>query len=113
MKTKIAEKEIYENYSKDRVLVFGYCDIYNIERVIEDYAQVYYNAGVYGWNFNAYCLKDFALITGYRFKRNGSNDEKTKNKILELEKYIKDNKNYNNYKEIAEYTMNVLNNLFK
>lgn len=113
MKTKIAEKKIYENYPKDRVLIFGYCEIQNIERVLETCTRIYYNSGVYGWNFNAFCLKDLALITGYRVKRNESNDEKTKNRILELEKYLKENLKYYNFKEMTNYTLDVLNNLFK
>lgn len=113
MKKQIAEKKIYNDYSKDRIFVFAYCDIYYIEKVLEECTQVYYNAGLFGWNFNAYYLKDLALITGYRFVRKKDNNIEIENKILELEQYLKNNYKYDNRKEMINYTMDVLNNLFK
>ena len=43
----------------------GYCDLQYIMRG-ED--PVYYNCGVYGWNYDAYCdyKRNIAITTGYR-----------------------------------------------
>ena len=43
----------------------GYCDLQYIMRGEE---PVYYNCGVYGWNYDVYCdyKRDVAITTGYR-----------------------------------------------
>ena len=43
----------------------GYCDLQYIMRGEE---PVYYNCGVYGWNYDAYCdyKRNIAITTGYR-----------------------------------------------
>lgn len=43
----------------------GYCDLQYIMRGEE---PVYYNCGVYGWNWDCYCdyKRDIAITTGYR-----------------------------------------------
>lgn len=43
----------------------GYCDLQYIMRYEE---PVYYNCGVYGWNYDVYCdyKRNVAITTGYR-----------------------------------------------
>ena len=43
----------------------GYCDLQYIMRGEE---PVYYNCGVYGWNYDAYCdyKRNIVITTGYR-----------------------------------------------
>ena len=43
----------------------GYCDLQYIMRGEE---PVYYNCGVYGWNYDVYCdyKRNIAITTGYR-----------------------------------------------
>ena len=43
----------------------GYCDLQYIMRGDE---PMYYNCGIYGWNYDVYCdyRRDIAITTGYR-----------------------------------------------
>lgn len=63
MKTKTTKKAIYNNYSKERVFSFGYCDIYYIGRLFNN---MLYTCGVYGWNADILQFDNFILCTGYR-----------------------------------------------
>lgn len=62
MKRKTTNKYINSNYKK--VFRSGYCDLYPI--VVSD--PVYYNCGLYGWNYDAYVnyKYDICITTGYR-----------------------------------------------
>ena len=65
MKTRITRKEIKQLYN--HVFKCGYCDLQNICYGLD---ARYYNAGVYGWNFDAYVIysdsESVAITTGYR-----------------------------------------------
>ena len=63
MKIKTSRKHIHQVWGK--VFYCGYCDLQYIMRGEE---PMYYNAGVYGWNFDVYCdyKRDIAITTGYR-----------------------------------------------
>ena len=61
MKKETTRKAIEERYG--RVFKCGYCDIQNIF-CLEN--PEFYNAGVYGWNFDVYTEKNIAICTGYR-----------------------------------------------
>lgn len=43
----------------------GYCDL---QYIMKGEDPVYYNCGVYGWNYDAYCdyKRNIAITTGYR-----------------------------------------------
>jgi hypothetical protein len=62
-KIKTTRKEINNRFSK--VFYCGYCDL---QRICSRDDIVYYNAGVYGWNFDVYVdyKNDIAITTGYR-----------------------------------------------
>lgn len=62
-KTHITRKALNQNFRK--VFSCGYCDL---QRIMEGKEATYYNAGVYGWNFDAYIdyANDIAITTGYR-----------------------------------------------
>lgn len=62
-KIKTTRKEINNRFSK--VFYCGYCDLQNICSRDD---IVYYNSGVYGWNFDVYVdyKNDIAITTGYR-----------------------------------------------
>lgn len=60
MKTRVIRKDIIDNY--DYVLnLSGAC--INLLRYEN---PVYYNAGKYGWNWDAYYINGVILISGYR-----------------------------------------------
>lgn len=63
MKTKTTKKAVYQNYSKERVFSFGYCDIYYIGKLFD---SMLYTCGVYGWNADILLFRNFCLCTGYR-----------------------------------------------
>jgi hypothetical protein len=62
---KIKTTNKYINQVWGNVYRCGYCDLQYIMRG-ED--PVYYNCGVYGWNYDAYCdyKRNIAITTGYR-----------------------------------------------
>lgn len=63
MKMKVTNKLLKNNYFK--MYVVGYCDLQHIMNGIE---PRFYNAGVYGWNFDVYESPDGRAVisTGYR-----------------------------------------------
>lgn len=60
MKTRVIRKDIIDNYA--HVLNLGGACI-NLLRYEN---PVYYNAGKYGWNWDAYYINGVILIAGYR-----------------------------------------------
>lgn len=63
MKTKATRKSI--NYVWKNVYRAGYCDL---QYIMHGKEPMYYNSGVYGWNWDAYvdAKTDTAITTGYR-----------------------------------------------
>lgn len=61
MKLKATRKSIVE--TSTRVVSAGYCDLQNL---LINHSPIAYNAGVYGWNFDAYEIDDLTICTGYR-----------------------------------------------
>lgn len=59
-KCKVTGKWLKENYS---CVSLGYCDI---QWLLHYESPLYYNSGLYGWNYDAYIIGDYALCTGYR-----------------------------------------------
>ena len=64
MKIKTTNKYIKAMYRN--VFSCGYCDLQEITRGIDE--PIYYNCGVYGWNYDGYVdyRTDTAITTGYR-----------------------------------------------
>lgn len=60
MKTKITKKDAY---GWNGTLQVGYCDLYYLLHYTNAYG---YNCGVYGWNFDHYCINGIGINTGYR-----------------------------------------------
>lgn len=61
MKVKTTRREVQERFI---VYSAGYCDL---QYLLCDKDAIFYNAGVYGWNWDGYLLDDNILIvTGYR-----------------------------------------------
>lgn len=62
-KIKTTRKEINNMFSN--VFYCGYCDL---QHIISKSEAVYYNCGVYGWNFDVFIdyPTDTAITTGYR-----------------------------------------------
>ena len=63
MKIKVSNTMLKNNYFC--MFRAGYCDLHNIMQGVE---PDFYNAGVYGWNFDAYESPDGVAVisTGYR-----------------------------------------------
>ena len=62
MKCKVTSREIRANYG-DRIVKLGYCEA---QTLLRDVAPFAYNAGVYGWNYDAYDIGGLCIVTGYR-----------------------------------------------
>ena len=61
MKKKITRQFINSFFSN--VIKVGYCDLH----YLLSYEQAFgYNAGVFGWNWDAYNLYGVIIVTGYR-----------------------------------------------
>lgn len=77
-KMKITNKQVKENYKN--IISVGYCDLYYL---LQGLNARYYNAGVYGWNYDGFEINlNTLIITGYRpIKGNIKTDHKT------IEKY--------------------------
>lgn len=60
MKTKATRKFMKTYY---RTFSAGYCDL---QYIMNGQNAHYYNAGVYGWNWDAYTNGMLAVTTGYR-----------------------------------------------
>lgn len=41
----------------------GYCDL---QYLLKYQSRDYYTSGIYGWNFDVYTFRDYAITTGYR-----------------------------------------------
>lgn len=62
MKIKITRKEIKEGFRK--VYCCGYCDL---KPLFTSSDATFYNAGVYGWNYDGVMIdNDTIILTGYR-----------------------------------------------
>ena len=62
MKLKTTSKMLKENYNN--IICIGYCDAWYLLKGLE---PIYYNCGVYGWNYDGYHINNNVLITtGYR-----------------------------------------------
>lgn len=61
MKNKTTRRFLANNYNCRAV---GYCDLWHLFRDFD--GATYYTAGVYGWNFDAFCYGDKCITTGYR-----------------------------------------------
>lgn len=61
MNLKITHKDLKRNFST--IVSCPYADLNEVLSVKDKFG---YNAGVYGWNFNAYDFGGTCLITGYR-----------------------------------------------
>ena len=62
MKCKVTSKELRANYGPNIVRI-GYCDAQHLLRGVKPFG---YNAGTYGWNYDAYDMGGLCLVTGYR-----------------------------------------------
>ena len=61
MKIKVTKREVKERF---KVYSAGYCDL---QYLLNGKYAIFYNDGVYGWNWDGYLLDDNTLIvTGYR-----------------------------------------------
>lgn len=65
MKTRITRNELKKNF--DLIIKVPYC---KLQYVLEEQEAVYYNNGVYGWNYDVYSFNfgsyKVAICTGYR-----------------------------------------------
>jgi hypothetical protein len=84
-KIKTTNKYIKAVWGK--VFRAGYCDLQYIMKY-ED--PVYYNCGVYGWNYDAYCdyKKNIVITTGYRNMTGQRIPDKLIEKYTEIAKEI-------------------------
>ena len=72
-KIQTTRKYLKENYICCGI---GYCDA---SYLLYYYSATFYNAGVYGWNFDAFVFGDYVITTGYR---NLIHDIPVDNKLL-------------------------------
>ena len=61
MKIKVTRNQLKNHYAN--IISIPYCELQNLLSY-ED--ATFYNAGVYGWNYDAYPVNENCIITGYR-----------------------------------------------
>lgn len=61
MKTKITSKELKRRF--DKIISIGYC---SAQKLLRNHSPIWYNCGVYGWNYDAYLIEGVCIVTGYR-----------------------------------------------
>jgi hypothetical protein len=61
MKFKTTAKAIREQGG--RIVCAGYCDL---SHLLSFHEPVAYTCGMYGWNFDVYCVHGLTITTGYR-----------------------------------------------
>lgn len=59
-KRKVTGKWLKDNLN---CISVGYCDL---QYLLQYESPLYYNCGVYGWNYDVYVIGNYALCTGYR-----------------------------------------------
>lgn len=60
MSFKTSNKELKRHYATISV---GYC---NLQSLLDNNRNQFYNCGVYGWNWSAYIYGNVAIVDGYR-----------------------------------------------
>lgn len=61
MNRALTKKQLYRQSAA--VYYVGYCDLYDL---LMSFDRIGYNAGLYGWNWNAYQISMYCINTGYR-----------------------------------------------
>ena len=90
-------------------LKVGYCDL----QYLLMYKNAYgYNCGVYGWNFDSYCINGVVINTGYRSMVGNKVDYKLINEYNEKARKICNNSKLT-YKQKRAYVDRLLNNFIK
>lgn len=74
----------------------GYCDLQYIFKYRE---PTFYNAGIYGWNYDVYTWADVAITTGYRNTVGKRIPNELIEKYTEKAKAILNDGNFTNYDE--------------
>lgn len=62
MKMKMTRNQIAD-LSVDKIVTAGACELQNLLSGVD---PIGYNAGIYGWNYDAYVIGDVCILTGYR-----------------------------------------------
>lgn len=109
---KIKTTNKYINQVWQNVYRCGYCDLQYIMRG-ED--PVYYNCGVYGWNWDGYCdyKRDIAITTGYRNMTGERIPDELIEKYTNIAKEILKNEWSKPYNEIVAELNENRNNFFE
>lgn len=104
MKIKTTAKAIKESTPAKYLKRAGYC---SMQYLLIGESPVAYTCGVYGWNFDAYCVDGFTICTGYRNMPGESvADYETLNKYETAAEKI-----YNDYKRPYEERIKEINGL--
>jgi hypothetical protein len=63
MKFKTTNKELKNRVPSNYLFKTGYCDL---QHLLHYTRPIAYASGVYGWNYDVYCIDDVYITTGYR-----------------------------------------------
>lgn len=58
---KITRNDLY-NFGAKKIIAIGYCNAWSL---LNQEDRIGYNAGVYGWNYDAYYIDGVIITTGY------------------------------------------------
>jgi len=95
MKTHTTMKYIKAIYHSD-IYQCGYGDL---QFIFNNITADYYNAGVYGWNCDIYCIDGIAITTGYRNMRGATIPHKLIEKYTKKAQNIIDKYDYSEIKK--------------
>ena len=63
MKFKTTSKELKNKVPSKYLFKIGYC---GLQHLLWFEKPIAFNSGVYGWNYDVYCINDIYITTGYR-----------------------------------------------
>lgn len=99
MKNKLTRKNINTRYA----IEVGYCEA---QWLLSDINATGYNAGVYGWNWDAYNVNGYTVVTGYRNFPAGMRKSRYVNEYDGKAREALDNRDYAALEEIRNAWIN-------
>ena len=97
-------KKITKNdINKEKMVALSYCQCQTVLNIFGDNFKVGYNSGIYGWNYDLYCVNGVSVVTGYKVPYTKYSNNEIKRKLIELENKIREKKlSLKEYEEAKE-----------
>lgn len=80
-----SRKVTRNDIDKSNMVALGYCQIQHTLNFFGEEFKVGYNAGIYGWNYDLYCINGVSIATGYNVPYREYSNKGMKEKLIALE----------------------------